>query len=96
MTMSCSFSYNSLVNYMLKNFGSLNMVVLYPNPCYNKVCFKGTALYISSCPSVSQITCNWNLILFLIRCLTIMIISMSAKSIYIRSKCKKHPGIESA
>ena len=24
---------------------SLNMSVLYPNPCYIKVCYKGTALF---------------------------------------------------
>ena len=22
------------------------MTVLYPNPCYNEVCYKGTALYV--------------------------------------------------
>ena len=26
---------------------SYNMTVLYPNPCYNEVCYKGTALYFT-------------------------------------------------
>ena len=34
---SWSFSYNSIVNTMEN--------MLYQNPCYNKVCFKGTLLY---------------------------------------------------
>ena len=92
MTMIWSFSYNSLVNSMLKRFVSHNMAVLYQNPCNNKMCFKGTALYISSSPSVSQITHNG----ILICCLSIMIIPMIAQSIYIRSKCEKRPGIKLA
>ena len=32
------------VNSMAKKFGSHNMTVLYPNPCYNEVCYKGIAL----------------------------------------------------
>ena len=28
--------------------GSHNMAVLYPNPCYNKVCYKGTSLLFIS------------------------------------------------
>ena len=30
---------------MVKQFGSHNMTVLYPNLCSNEVCYKGTALY---------------------------------------------------
>ena len=33
-----------LQNSMLKHFGS-HMTVLYPNPCYNELCYKGTAIY---------------------------------------------------
>ena len=40
-----SFSYDSFVKFCGKKFGSHNMTMLYPNPCYNEVCFKGTALY---------------------------------------------------
>ena len=25
------------------------MTVLYPNPCYNQMCYKGTALYLCCC-----------------------------------------------
>ena len=40
-----SFSYNSVVKFHIKmKNGSHNMTVLYPNLCYNKVCYKGTAL----------------------------------------------------
>ena len=28
-------------NSMVKNLGSNNRTMLYPNPCYNKVCYKG-------------------------------------------------------
>ena len=31
---------------MVKNFGSNNITVLYPNLCYKKVCYIGTALYL--------------------------------------------------
>ena len=34
-----------LLNFMGKSFGSHNMTVLYPNSCYNEVCYKWTALY---------------------------------------------------
>ena len=37
-----------LYNSMVKKYGSHNMTVLYPNPCYNEVC--GAALY-KNCPS---------------------------------------------
>ena len=37
-------SYNSFVKSDGKNFGS-HMTMLYPNLCYNKVCYKGTVLY---------------------------------------------------
>ena len=30
---------------MVKNIGS-HMAVLYPYPCYDKVCYKGTAIYM--------------------------------------------------
>ena len=30
---------------MVKKIGSHNISMLYPNPCYNKVFYKGTALY---------------------------------------------------
>ena len=29
-----------------KTFGSHNMTLLYPNPCYNVLCYKGTTLYL--------------------------------------------------
>ena len=29
---------------MVEKFESSNMAVLYPNQCYNEVCYKGTAL----------------------------------------------------
>ena len=38
MTISWSFSYD-------KFFLSHNITVLYPNPCYKEVCYKGTDLY---------------------------------------------------
>ena len=45
MTIIWSFSYNSFVKFHGKKFGSHNMTVLYSNPCFNEVCYKGTALY---------------------------------------------------
>ena len=42
---SWSFSYNSLIKFHGKKFGSLTMNVLYPY--YNEVCFKGAALYLN-------------------------------------------------
>ena len=39
-----SFSHNSFVKFDEKNRGH-NMALLYPNLCYNEVCFKGTLLY---------------------------------------------------
>ena len=48
MTMECSFSYNSFVKFCgKKNIGGHNITVLYPNLCYSKLCYKGTALYFS-------------------------------------------------
>ena len=42
-----SFSYNSFIKFPWeKKFGNHNMAVLYPNLCYNEVCYKGTALYL--------------------------------------------------
>ena len=48
MTMKWSFSYNSFVKFHGKKFGSHNTTMLYPNPCYKKVCYKGTTLYVIS------------------------------------------------
>ena len=31
------------------------MTVLHPNPCYNEVCYKGTALYLSRALSYSVV-----------------------------------------
>ena len=45
MTIIWSFSYHSFVKSNDKKFGSRIMTVLYPNLCYNEVCYKGTALY---------------------------------------------------
>ena len=42
--MTVSFSYNSFVKLYGKTFRS-HMSVLYHNPCYNEVHYKGTALY---------------------------------------------------
>ena len=44
--MEWSFSTNSFVKFHGKNkYWSHNMTVLYPNPCYDKVRYKGTAFY---------------------------------------------------
>ena len=43
-----SFSYKSIVKLNGKTFGSHNMTMLYPNLCYNKACYKKTALYVLS------------------------------------------------
>ena len=41
---SLLFSYNSFVKFRgKKKMGSHILTVLYPNPCYNKMCNKGTA-----------------------------------------------------
>ena len=50
MNISWSFFYNSLQNYMVKKFWTHYMTVLYPNPCRNKVCYKGNTgiLYLCS------------------------------------------------
>ena len=45
--MKWSFSYDSFVKFHGKKLGSQNMSVLHPNSCYNEVCYKGTALYLS-------------------------------------------------
>ena len=37
-------TYNSFVKFLGKNFRS-HMTMLYPNLCYNEVCYKGTVLY---------------------------------------------------
>ena len=42
--MTWSFSYNLVENSMVKKIESHNMIVLYPNPCYDEVCYKGNAL----------------------------------------------------
>ena len=36
------FSTIPLLNSMVEKFGSYNMNMLYPNPCYNDACYKGT------------------------------------------------------
>ena len=45
MTISWSFSNNSFVKFHGQKLESHNMTTLYPNPCYNEVCYIGTALY---------------------------------------------------
>ena len=40
-----SFTIIPLQNSMVKKFGSHSMTLLYPDLCYNKACYKGTALY---------------------------------------------------
>ena len=47
MTFLWSFSYNALVGFHGKIFGSHNMTVLYPNLCYNEACYKEATLYLS-------------------------------------------------
>ena len=37
---------NFVVKFHGKKIGSQNMIMLYPNLCYNKVCYKGTSLYM--------------------------------------------------
>ena len=49
MTISWSFSYNSFVKFHGKKIGSHNMTELYPNLCYNEVCYEGTALFFYVC-----------------------------------------------
>ena len=50
LTILWLFSYNS----WLQKFGSHNNIaMLYPNLCYNNVCYKGTALY-SKCTLISN------------------------------------------
>ena len=36
---------------MVQKFGSPNMTVLYPIPCYNEVCYIGTVLFVKLCQS---------------------------------------------
>ena len=36
-----------MVKFHGKKSGSHNMTVLYPNSCYNEVCYTGTALYFN-------------------------------------------------
>ena len=45
MTIKWSFSYNCFVKFCGEKFGCHSMTMLYPNPCYINVCYKGTALY---------------------------------------------------
>ena len=45
----CSFSYNSFVKLHGKKIVSHSMTVLYPNPCYNEACYKGTAPWLCLC-----------------------------------------------
>ena len=44
MTISWSFSYNSLVKFHGKNIEINNMTVWYPSQCYKELCYKVTAL----------------------------------------------------
>ena len=44
MTILWSFFYNSFVKLHCKNVWN-HITVLYPNPCYNEMCYKGTTLY---------------------------------------------------
>ena len=64
MTILWSFSYNSFVKFHSKRFGSQNMTVLYPDQCYNKVCYKGTAVHCKE-TSVCFIWLPW----FIMECL---------------------------
>ena len=43
--MEWSFLFNLFVKFHGNKYVSHNMAMLYPNPCYNEVCYKGTALY---------------------------------------------------
>ena len=52
MTIKWSFSYNSFVKFHGKK--NWDITLLYPNPCYNEVCYKGTALQL---PHVKK-NCN--------------------------------------
>ena len=45
---SLSFSYKSIIKLNGKKFESHNMTMLYPNLCYNKACYKKTALIVLS------------------------------------------------
>ena len=45
MTILWSFSYNSFVKFHGKKFGIHNITLLYPNLCYNEMCYKGTEMY---------------------------------------------------
>ena len=47
MTMKCSFSYNPFVKFHGKKFLEPEHDRLYRNQCYQKVCYKGTALYLN-------------------------------------------------
>ena len=44
MTISWSFRF-PLILFHGKKFGCHNMNMLYPNSCYNEVCYNGTVLY---------------------------------------------------
>ena len=46
MTISWSFSHESFVKFHGKKKIGSYMTMLYPNACYNKVCYIGTALYL--------------------------------------------------
>ena len=37
------------------------MTVLYPNPCYNEVCYKGTVVYDTVCSETSKTCFNGHL-----------------------------------
>ena len=44
MTIKWSFSFNYFVKFHDKKYLEVHMTVLYPNPCYNELCYKGTEL----------------------------------------------------
>ena len=49
LKMTISYKYcNSFVKLYGGKNGSHNMTMLYPNLCYNEVCYKGTALFLIS------------------------------------------------
>ena len=45
LTISWSFSYNIFVKFHGKKIVSYNMTLIYPNLCYDEVCYKETAMY---------------------------------------------------
>ena len=65
MTILWLFPIFPLNSYRVEGFGSHNLTVLYPNPCYDKMCYKGTALYCykvldNSSPSIDHCILLYN------------------------------------